>query len=398
MAKSPTLLRRMPKFSLRAAALCLSCVCLLVGGTAPHPLAAQTEEKEEDLKQIRKQLERLRKQVEKDIRRRDDSTRKLREVEHDIAGVNAELLRIRTERQASERRQKALADQQNERRALIDAERASLAGQLRSAYINGRQERLKLALNQQDPARLGRLMVYYDYLNRYRAEKIATVTEHLRELDRLAAAAAAESARLSRLEEQRSTALATLEAARRERAQVVATLDRAIQTQGQEIARLKDEEQALEDLIEKLRRAMAEFPAQNREPFQSLQGKLPWPVRGKLLSDFGQPRAGGHLKWNGVLLEAGRGSEVRAIHHGRVAYADWLPGMGLLVVIEHGNGYMSLYGHNEVLFKAAGDWVTAGDVLATVGDSGGRPAPALYFEIRKGKRPLNPHRWISARL
>lgn len=373
------------------------CLFLVVWAAAPVAPEAQTLEKEEDLKEIRKQLERLRKKVDKDIKRRGVSTRKLREVENQIAGVSAELLRIRGEREASELRQRSLADQQKERRALIDAEQASLAGQLRAAYINGRQERLKLALNQQDPARLGRLMVYYDYLNRYRAEKIATVTEHLRELDRLATAAAEESRRLSQLERERAESLTALQQARTERATVVATLDRAIQSQGDKIARLQDEEEALEALIDELRRAMAEFPAHNQEPFQNLRGKLPWPVQGKLLSDFGQPR-GGQLKWNGVLVQANRGSEVRAIYHGRVAYADWLPGLGLLVVIEHGNGYMSLYGHNEVLFKAAGDWVSAGDVLAAVGDSGGRPLPALYFEIRKGKTPLNPHRWVAARL
>jgi len=387
----------MPKFLSRTLALSSFCVFLALWGGFTV-LEAQTVEKEQDLKEIRKKLERLQQNVDKDIKRRDASTRKLRDVENQIADVSAQLLRIRQQLNASEQRQRSLAEQQRERRALIDAEQASLAGQLRSAYINGRQERLKLALNQQDPARLGRLMVYYDYLNRYRAEKIATVTEHLRELDRLASEAAEESQRLARLEQERGEALSSLERARAERAEVVATLDRTIQTQGKEIARLKSEEKALEALIEELRRAMAEFPAQNQEPFQNLKGKLAWPVRGTVLSDFGQPRAGGQLKWNGVLLQAARGSQVRVIHHGRVAYADWLPGLGLLVVIEHGNGYMSLYGHNEVLFKAAGDWVAAGDVLATVGDSGGRPIAALYFEIRRGKTPLNPHRWIGARL
>ena len=389
----------MPKVPARVLVLCSCCAFLALWGALPGAPGAQTLEKEQDLKEIRKQLERLQKQVDKDVKRRDASTRKLRDVENQIADVSGQLLRIRRELEASERKQRALAEQQRERRALIVAEQDSLAGQLRAAYINGRQERLKLALNQQDPARLGRLMVYYDYLSRYRAEKIATVTGHLRELDRLADEAAAESLRLSTLEGERSEALGSLEQARAERAEVVAALDQTIRSQGKEIERLKSEEKTLEALIEELRRAMAEFPAQNQEPFQNLRGKLAWPVRGAtVLSDFGQPRAGGQLRWNGVLLRAGRGTEVRAIHHGRVAYADWLPGLGLLVVIEHGNGYLSLYGHNEVLFKAAGDWVAAGDVLATVGDSGGRPAPALYFEIRKGKKPLNPHRWIGARL
>lgn len=375
----------------------LLCLCLLVTPGIQHAAGQPvTAEQEAQLEKVRKKLERLREKVDKDIRKRDASTRKLRDIENEIARASSELLSLRRERAASEARQREINREQAERQRMIVAERASLAGQLRSAYINGRQERLKLTLNQQDPAGFGRSMVYYDYLNRYRTDKIAAVTEHLRELDRLAAAAAEESRRLAALEKKKVEALAALDLARKERAKVVAALEAEIKTNAQEIARLEEQEKALEELIEQLRRAMLEFPAQTQEPFQNYKGKLTWPVQGTLVSDFGQARAG-HLKWNGVLLAAARGAEVRAIFHGRVAYADWLPGLGLLVVVEHGDGYMSLYGHNETIFKSAGDWVSAGDVVATVGDSGGRSVPALYFEIRRGKTPLNPHAWIGKR-
>jgi len=126
-----------------------------------------------------------------------------------------------------------------------------------------------------------------------------------------------------------------------------------------------------------------------------LKGRLTWPIAGSLLHDFGQPRAAGGLKWHGVVLAAPRGREIRVVYHGRVIFADWLAGMGLLVIVDHGGGYMSLYGYNETTLKIAGDWVAPGDVIATVGDSGGQASSGLYFEIRKGTKPLNPRSWVS---
>ena len=140
---------------------------------------------------------------------------------------------------------------------------------------------------------------------------------------------------------------------------------------------------------------MAGLSIDGDQPFATLKGKLAWPVQGRVAGDYGQPRAGSVVKWNGVLLEAPAGSAVRAVYHGRVAFADWLPGLGLLVIVDHGGGYMSLYGHNSTLRKEAGDWVQPGEVVAEVGDTGGQPRPALYFEIRFKGEPVNPHTWIT---
>jgi septal ring factor EnvC (AmiA/AmiB activator) len=140
---------------------------------------------------------------------------------------------------------------------------------------------------------------------------------------------------------------------------------------------------------------MEDFPVLAQQPFERVKGKLPWPAKGKLLARFGQLRAGGPLKWQGVLIDTQRGAQVRAPFHGRVVYADWLPGMGLLLVLDHGNGYMSLYGHNEQLFKAVGDRVAPGDVMAAAGDSGGNANAGLYMEIRKGGQTQDPLLWLT---
>jgi len=153
-----------------------------------------------------------------------------------------------------------------------------------------------------------------------------------------------------------------------------------------------------EQLIADLRKALESVPVAKKAPFEPLRGKLPWPVQqGKVLARFGQPRAGGSLRWQGMLIGTDRGARVRAPFEGRVVYADWLPGMGLMLVLDHGGGYLSLYGHNEEVFRKVGDAVAAGDVIGSVGDSGGHNQPALYFEVRRGREPVNPENWLQRR-
>jgi septal ring factor EnvC (AmiA/AmiB activator) len=150
--------------------------------------------------------------------------------------------------------------------------------------------------------------------------------------------------------------------------------------------------------VRELRRALEridKFPTDSKDAFARLRGKLAWPVAGRLVASFGQTRAGG-VKWDGVLLAGTQGTPVRAVYHGRVVYADWLSGLGLLTIIDHGDGYLSLYGHNERLYKEVGERVTAGDTIATLGDSGGRPRPELYFEIRKAGKPVDPRPWFKS--
>ena len=263
--------------------------------------------------------------------------------------------------------------------------------------MSGNQEKLKLLLNQRDPATLGRMMTYYAYLNDHRSGNIRTIGARIRELAELRGQVAAEEARLSELAGQQSRELEIVEEAQGERRELLASLQNKLANEGREIERLAAQEKDLARLIAELTSILSDYPISAEEPFAEYRGRLTWPVAGTLVHDFGQPRVGGQLKWNGVVLAAARGREVRAVYHGRVAFADWLAGMGLLVIVDHGDGYMTLYGYNETILKSAGDWVAPGDVLATVGDSGGQARPGLYFEIRNGTRPLNPRRWVTRR-
>jgi septal ring factor EnvC (AmiA/AmiB activator) len=261
--------------------------------------------------------------------------------------------------------------------------------------MSGHAEVVKLLLSQDSPATLGRMLVYYDYFNRARVARIDALAGEMHDLAALKAASDEGQRRLAELASAQSAQVASLERARDERRALLAELDSGIVDSNAAIAKLKTEERRVGDLVKQLREATAGFPVDTDQPFARSKGKLAWPVPGRLVGDYGEPRVGGQVKWNGVLLEAERGAPVRAIYPGRVAFADWLPGLGLLLIVDHGGGYMSLYGHNEALLKEPGDRVEAGEPVARVGDSGGQARPALYFDIRQNGEPVNPHQWIT---
>jgi len=357
------------------------------------PAAAASKDPEKDLARVQQRIERLQESVRKDTARRDKLTLRLRATEAEAQTAQARLDQARRRVREADQRITQLAKERAAEERRLAAQREALAGEVRAAYMTGREEHLKLLLTQQDPAALGRVLAYYGYFGKARAARIGEIEGALARLDEFAAEERRERERLAALEEERTRELAAVEAARKERSSAVAAVNAQIKDRNDSIARLKREAAALEKLVADLRKALADAPAPSGQPFERVRGKLPWPVRGKIVSSFGQPRGGG-LKWNGVLIATERGTEVRAPYAGRVAYADWLPGLGLLLIIDHGGGYMTLYGHNEQLFKAAGQAVAAGEVVATVGDSGGQARPELYLEVRKGTRPEDPRRWF----
>ena len=353
--------------------------------------------KEQELEEVREKISDLKKSMDRSARDRDRLTGELQKAEIAISEKRLRLNDIERERAYSGKRLGELDAAIAEREAELELESDHLSAQVRAAYMSGSQEKIKLLLNQRDPAMLGRMMAYYRYFNDYRADNIGAVTAKIRELAALHSEVAAEEARLADLARTRKAELEKLAAAQQERQALLAALQDRMATEGREIERLAAQEQDLARLIAELTSILSDYPITSEEPFSEYRGRLTWPVAGTLLRDFGQPRVGGQLKWNGVVLAAPRGREVRSVYHGRVAFADWLAGMGLLVIVDHGEGYMTLYGYNETILKNAGDWVAPGDVIATVGDSGGQAEPGLYFEIRQGTKPMNPRRWVTRR-
>jgi murein hydrolase activator len=359
--------------------------------------AAGVDSKEAELKQVRGRIESIRKAIHADAERRDALATQLKSAELAVQSAREQLASVRSQRIAAERRLAELKQEQADTRRKIEAQRGALSAELATAYMNGRQEQLKLLLNQQDPARLGRMMAYYGYFGRARAERIERISDELEHLDLLNENISAEASRLRVLEEESEQNVKSLAGARQRRAQTLAQVQSKLKSRSEQLAKLQRDARSLEKLVEELRRAIEEFPELAEQPFQRVKGKLPWPVKGSLLARFGQQRAGGPLKWQGLVIGAERGTQVRAPYHGRVVYADWLPGLGLLLVLDHGGGYMSLYGNNEQLYRRVGDRVAPGDVLSAVGDAAGVGKPGLYLEIRNGRKALDPATWLMRR-
>ena len=353
--------------------------------------------KERELEEVRERISELKKSMDRAAAERDRLTGELQDIEVAISEQRMRIKEIAREQQFTENKKRELDEELAEREAHLDAESGELAAQVRAAYMSGSQERIKLLLNQRDPATLGRLMAYYRYLNDYRAENITAVMDEIRKLAELQSQIAAEGARLEDLAKRRYAELGRLNTSQEERQRLLASLRDKIAAEGQEVDRLAAQETDLTRLIAELTSILSDYPISSEEPFSQHKGRLTWPVAGTLLHEFGQPRVSDKISWNGVVLGAPRGREVRAVYHGRIAFADWLAGMGLLVIVDHGEGYMTLYGYNETILKNAGDWVAPGDVIATVGDSGGQQQSIVYFELRKGTKPINPRLWITRR-
>jgi murein hydrolase activator len=375
---------------------CTAGLILMMGMVLPaaSTLAASDKNKTEaNLKAVQDRIERVRQQVQRDAVEKDRLNRDLNAAEKSVAQARGDLSKVQQQRAEQNAAREQLQKDKNDREQQRSRTEQNLAAQLRAAYFMGRNEPLKLLLNQKDPAQFGRNLTYYGYFGRLRASQIAEINENIAKIDELQAAIEEEDAELARLEEQNRDRINELDAARRQRGRVLASLEKQSSDRNATLKRLTQQQAQLERLLRDLSRAIEGAPYDPNDAFAKLRGKLSWPVSGRVVTGFGDTIAGG-LRSNGIVIAADRGNPVTAVQEGRVVYADWLPGRGLLIIIDHGNGYMSLYGHNEQLFKQAGATVRAGDAIAAAGDSGGRSQSGLYFEIRRAGKPVDPKPWF----
>ncbi|SDI76705.1 Septal ring factor EnvC, activator of murein hydrolases AmiA and AmiB [Pseudomonas flavescens] len=394
--------------------------------------ADQKADTQKQLEAARSDVAELKKLLEQLQQERSGVQKQLKSTETEMGDLENQVKSLRDELNESEKELKRL-DQ--EKKKLQDArlEQQRLIGiQARAAYQGGRQEYIKLLLNQQNPEKFSRTLTYYDYLAEARMEQLTTFNETLRQLANVEKDIGHHQAQLQEQKGQLDLRSNELAAVRKERQVALAKLNKDYAARGE---RLKAREQEQADLgrvlktIEQTLARQAREAEQERQralaaarekpaapttrkqvdgplvssgatyggPFGSAKGKLPWPVNGRLVARYGTPRGeDARTKWDGVLIGASAGSQVRAVHGGRVVFADWLRGSGLLVILDHGNGYLTLYGHNQSLLKDAGDIVKAGDPIATVGTSGGQDTPALYFAIRQQGRASDPAQWCRA--
>jgi septal ring factor EnvC (AmiA/AmiB activator) len=371
--------------------------CILMSLTLSAQAAPSADEAKTRLKKIQTEILELRKILETKRGKQGKLQARLRKQEKQISRVSRDIKRIDQDLAKLQNTLKKKRREKAKQLNILDQHKEALAQQVRSAYKLGGQEPVKLVLNQEDPALVGRTFAYYQYFTRARLTQIEVINTALADLRAIEQEIAIKSNELNEKKARKESAKKELVAAKKEREQVLAKLSREIRKKGKTLDTLLEDEENLQALISSINEALSDIPSDldQGKPFAQLKGKLPWPVKGTLSNKFGQKKNGtqGKIRWNGVQIKAQTGNPVYAIARGRVAFADWMRGFGLLVIIDHSDGYMTLYGHNESLYVAPGDWVGKGDIISTVGNSGGSLQSGLYFEIRHNSKPVNPRGW-----
>ena len=372
-------------------------LALLVFNTVS--MADDKSAKEKQLKTLLRKIDKLKKSIDVKEDNRSSYTKQLKSVERKIGKVNRQISATDKKITAKKSELKALRATRLKHQKKLSQENDYLAEQVYAAFTLGRQERAKLLFSQQNPQALQRNLVYYQYFSNAR---VALINDVQRNIDKIIATE--ELIRQAQLElEQNQKSLETqikgLKVDLGKRKTIISSLSKELKQQGGSLSRLQDEATQLQNLIKSIEEIFVDAPELeiSQKAFAELKGKLAWPVKGKLKKLFGRNKPQSELRWQGVVIEAPNGRQVKAVSHGRIAFADWLRGLGNLVIIDHGNSYLSLYGHNESLYKSAGEWVEAGDVISTIGNSGGQNKSGLYFEIRKKGRPQNPTGWCKAK-
>ncbi len=383
-------------------ALILAVPCAGAGAAAP-PGNAQKEE----LRQLRNRIDALQKTLAASEETKSETADALRESERAISDTNRMLRGLAQDQRAVNAQLANLREQSRRMNGDIEAQRTRLARLLYQQYVGAQPDALKLLLNREDPNRIARDLHYLTYLARARAELIGNLRSNLNRVADVTQETQHKSAELVAINDSQRAQRKRLETEKSARKAVLVKVSRQIDKQRREISTLKRDENRLARLVDQLSRMLARVkpgPLRNeRVPeaagdagaFGHLKGRLYLPVRGELRNRFGGPREGSGVLWKGLFIAAPAGQDVKAIAGGRVVFADWLRGFGNLLIIDHGDGYMSLYGNNESLYKQVGDAARSGETVAAVGNSGGNMDSGLYFEIRHQGKAFDPLGWVS---
>jgi murein hydrolase activator len=357
-------------------------------------VANATTVTQEQVHQLNLRIEQLQTQMHNTRTQYGRLQRQLQTSEEDIGDIAR---RLETLHSARIDKQNTLIDLKNQQLTLekkLKTQREVLAKQVRAAYIMGQQDYLKLWLNQEYPVTIGRVLTYYDYFNRARSRQIASIKGILQRLNQLFDTIELETTDLNQLVKNHSQKKAELEVNYQQRHKILEQLAKTLENQSKQLKRLREDKRHLESLLGTLKEAIQNIPPPSKPiSFAKLKGQLQMPVKGRILKQYGEKMVS-HLKWQGMLIAAKKGEKVQAIAPGRVVFAQWFRNLGLLIIVDHGQGYMSLYGHNQSLYTKTGDWVKAHDIIASVGNSGGRKVSGLYFEIRHQGQPQAPRKWL----
>ncbi|TAN85328.1 MAG: peptidase M23 [Gallionella sp.] len=365
---------------------------------------------QEKLENLRQRIAAMQRELDKTSESKSEAADALRESERGISDSNRKLAELAAQQLVTDHTLNELQAQEQQLGNRLGEQQALLGKLLYQQYLGGKQEYLKLLLNNQDPNQIARDLQHYQYIARSRASWLNTLRNDLAALNAVSVATREQRAELASLRAEQSAQKKTLEKEQRARQQLLGKISQQLRLQRREINRLQRDENRLAQLVDKLTRMLARPKSgplfrndnlpDNRfdgSPFEQLKGKLALPVKGEVTNRFGAPRPESTVLWNGLFLRTSSGQAVKVIAAGRVVFSDWLRGFGNLLIVDHGKGYMSVYGNNETLYKQVGDVLRGGDTIASVGNSGGNEDSGLYFELRHESKPFDPMKWLATK-
>lgn len=396
--------------------------------SAPAAANTKADKSKAELNALHKKIEALNKELNSSQAAHKDAADELKDSERAISEANRKLHQLTQQERKNRDTLQSLEKQQAGLLQTLDTQRTLLGNQLYQQYMHGQQNHLQIMLQQQDPNAIARQLHYFSHISKARAELIHGMQDNLQQIEDInrkttEALAEIEQLKLAQEEERKS-----LQAQKTERSKVLKKLSSQIANQRNEINKLKRDEKRLSSLVERLAKIAREQAEARRKQsqaapkkpdsgksgtvarnqalptskydgsnFASLKGKLNLPVRGEVTNRYGAARKDTGLSWKGLFIRAPEGAEVKSVAKGSVVFADWLRGFGNLIIIDHGDGYMSLYGNNQSLLKNLGDDVKGGDTIAAVGNTGGNESAGLYFELRRRSQPFDPLSWSVVR-
>lgn len=366
--------------------------------TTPSFSAKSTEPdvSPKQLKELKKTIGKLNTWIDKAEGKKVELQKNLKKSEQQISRVTKDIHQVQQKLKGAQKRLKTLQKRKNTLELDLKNQQSYLKKQIVTAYSLGRQPAVKVLLNLEDPQKIDRTLAYYDYFNKARAKQIESYRAIINELSETRTAIDKENEILIKSRSQLVSSKSELKQSQRSRKRTLTKLSASIQGKSKELDKLTKDQARLETLLKEVEKAIAnlQLPEDSR-PFSQLKSKLPWPTRGKVTEHYGSRLAGGKLRRNGLVIETKASTQVNAIHYGRVVFSDWIRGFGLMTIVDHSGGYLSIYAHNKSLLKDIGDWVHTGETIAYSGNSGGRQKIGLYFEIRKNGKPQNPLKWLK---
>ena len=369
---------------------------LPIGFEDQRAYAVSQEESEEQLKRLKKSISEVSAWLKSANREKSGLIATLQEQEKEISKTS---LAIKKNKEAIANLLKELAQLNidlKEQKQSLKAQQGYLVDELRALYLEGRQPAIKALLDQNDPQDSSRYIGYFNYVHEARTERVAQFMQDVEQLEATQTAILRRQTEVNAARETLQNKRNQLEQQNAQRKLTLAKVEKNIETKTSELEQLKENQTRLETLLREVEKSISELQLPTEStPFSKQKSKLPWPTRGRVIERFGSRQAQGKLRSNGIRIAAREDSEVTTVHYGHIVFSDWLRGFGLLIIVDHGDGYLSLYGNNESLLREAGDWVRPGEVLAYAGNSGGRSQASLYFEIRKNGKPQDPLKWLK---